>query len=197
MTAATLTVPVAGPGGLSMVRCVLFISIMLGAGILPGIAAPRDDAFAGISRCGSIQDDRMLLNCIYGAAEPLRAELGLTPAPAFQTKLVPTAQAGPQETPLAAAALAPKKESFLRRLIGEDPISETSIRMASYSFDQRGLFTVTLDNGEIWSQLADDRDLAHWHGSPRDHHVSIQGDVSGANLQVSGEIGTFKVQRLH
>ncbi len=70
----------------------------LGLGLLalaaPAMAGPRDDVLYGISRCGGISDDRTWLDCVYGAAQPMRAQLGLAPAPASQQKLVPPAMPG-------------------------------------------------------------------------------------------------------
>jgi hypothetical protein len=54
-------------------------------------ALPRDDMIAGISRCIIITDERTFLDCVYGAAQPVRAELGLPPAPILQQNLVPAA----------------------------------------------------------------------------------------------------------
>src|ERR1700744_1647390 len=61
---------------------------------LPALAGPRDDVLYGISRCGGIADDRTWLDCVYGAAQPMRAQLGLPPAPVSQQKLVPPAFPG-------------------------------------------------------------------------------------------------------
>ena len=61
---------------------------------MPALAAARDDVLYGISRCGGIADDRTWLDCVYGAAQPMRAQLGLQPAPASQQKLVPPAVPG-------------------------------------------------------------------------------------------------------
>jgi hypothetical protein len=61
-------------------------------------AAPRDDVKAASARCDSISDDHTWLNCYYGAAQPVRAELGLPPAPDAQQNLVPPPdQAAPQQ----------------------------------------------------------------------------------------------------
>lgn len=40
-------------------------------------ARARDDVLAGAFRCGVIADSRTWLNCYYGAAQPVRAALGL------------------------------------------------------------------------------------------------------------------------
>ncbi len=52
-------------------------------------ANPRQQARARSTRCDSVADDRAWLNCYYGAVQPVRAELGLPPAPQSQQVLVP------------------------------------------------------------------------------------------------------------
>src|SRR5881397_3138140 len=54
-------------------------------------ADARSDVLAGIQRCGAIHDDRVWLDCVYGANQPMRSQLGLSPAPEFQQRLVPQA----------------------------------------------------------------------------------------------------------
>ncbi|HUO02134.1 MAG TPA: hypothetical protein VMU31_05100 [Rhizomicrobium sp.] len=52
-------------------------------------ASARDAVRAASQRCDSITDERTWLDCYYGAAQPVRAEIGLPPAPLSQQKLVP------------------------------------------------------------------------------------------------------------
>jgi len=61
---------------------------------LPAEARPRDDALAGAFRCAVIGDARAWLDCYYGAAQPVRAGLGLAPALAAQVKLALAPPAG-------------------------------------------------------------------------------------------------------
>jgi hypothetical protein len=68
-------------------------------------AGPRDDVKAGSARCDTISDDHTWLNCYYGAAQPVRAELGLPAAPDAQQTLVP-----PPDQP------EPARKSFFDRL---------------------------------------------------------------------------------
>jgi hypothetical protein len=63
----------------------------------PAQARPRDDALAGAVRCAVISDSRQWLDCYYGAAQPVRAALGLAPALAAQVRL---AEAPPPGGPL-------------------------------------------------------------------------------------------------
>jgi hypothetical protein len=68
-------------------------------GIAMAHAAPRDEMLAGISRCKSIIDEKTFLNCVYGAAQPVRAELGLPAAPVAQQNLVPVDEPTPPNPP--------------------------------------------------------------------------------------------------
>jgi len=61
---------------------------------LPAQARPRDDAMAGAFRCAAVGDTRTWLDCYYGAAQPVRAQLGMAPAPAGQVKLAQTPPGG-------------------------------------------------------------------------------------------------------
>ena len=63
---------------------------------VPAQARPRDDAFSGAFRCASIGDSRAWLDCYYGAAQPVRAALGMPPALAAQLKLAASPPAGGQ-----------------------------------------------------------------------------------------------------
>jgi hypothetical protein len=60
----------------------------------PAAARPRDDALAGAFRCAVIGEARQWLDCYYGAAQPVRAGLGLAPALAAQVKLASAPPAG-------------------------------------------------------------------------------------------------------
>src|ERR1700742_3938804 len=60
----------------------------------PAAARPRDDALSGAFRCAAIAESRMWLECYYGAAQPVRAALGLAPALAAQIKLAGAPPAG-------------------------------------------------------------------------------------------------------
>ena len=50
-------------------------------------ARPRDDAMGRAYRCASQPATRVWLDCYYGAAQPVRAALGMAPAPASQVAL--------------------------------------------------------------------------------------------------------------
>jgi hypothetical protein len=71
---------------------VLFPALLVLAA--PASARPRDDALTGAIRCGVIGDSRQWLDCYYGAAQPVRAALGLASALPGQLKLATAPPAG-------------------------------------------------------------------------------------------------------
>ena len=70
-------------------------SLGLGALTNPVLAGPREDVISGSQRCAVNADGRSWLDCYYGAAQPMRTQLGLPPAPASQLRLVPAAGYAP------------------------------------------------------------------------------------------------------
>jgi hypothetical protein len=175
---------------------ILVVSLGLAVPLLgmavPAVAGPRDDVLYGISRCGGIADDRTWLDCVYGAAQPMRAQLGLPPASAAQQKLVPPAMPGmaaPSFGSLAmAAAPAPRPGFFSRLLTEEDIKNEPPTSLKSYKFDGAGFFTVTLANGETWRQDGSDTTQARWNKPAATYGAQIvQVSNSGpSGLMVQG-----------
>jgi len=60
----------------------------------PAQARPRDDALSGAIRCGVVADSRQWLDCYYGAAQPVRASLGLGSALPAQIALAASPPSG-------------------------------------------------------------------------------------------------------
>lgn len=148
-----------------------------------GMQIVRSGVLRSAFGCGPDQDEKSWLNCFYAAAEPMRARLGLASA----------VQALPPPAPRAPApndyGLPPKP------VPGE--VTHVKARIASYSFDARHLFTVTLENGQVWRQVDGDTSYAHWGAAPSRYTVTISNGVFGShNLTVTGESGLFKVRRI-
>ena len=155
-----------------MGRAILFATGILALFLTPALSDTRDDVMAGMQRCRSIPDDRIWLECAYGAQQPMRAKLGLQPAPDYQQRLVPPAssavipspplnaappQSAPQPMNTAAhpAAVAPisnRKPSFMQILTGSaQPVAVSTIVSVEYGANEA--FLVTLQNGQTWHQL--------------------------------------------
>lgn len=154
--------------------------------------AVRDQVMAGAFRCAPFAEERQWLNCYYGAAAPVRAQLGLSPAAQGSPPPAPrVATAAPNFTP-------PTPFGMTARPSQEIPesVDHITARMASYSFDKLGWFTVTLDNGQVWYQIHGDTTYAHWKKPASSYQVRIShGFLKSYNLQVRNEPGLFKVLR--
>ena len=182
-------------------RYFLLPALLLAAG--PAFAGPRDDVMSAAARCAGITDDRSWLDCYYGAAQPMRAQLGLVPAPASQIAKVPPVpgavrvfSAGPPPpaaAPVRQASGPPVTKGLMGGLFGS---STDAIKMASYRFDKHGMFTVTLNNGQAWQQMADDVNFAHWRGVASNYKVSVaEGGFGHAELTVENDGQTYEVRR--
>jgi hypothetical protein len=164
----------------------------------PASADTRDDVMAAMQRCSVIADDRTWLDCTYGAQQLMRAKLGLTPAPAYQQRLVPASPAPARADPNPqTASLAPapvhRKGSFLQMLSGTAPPVAVST-LTAVEYDKRGAFVVTLQNGQVWRQ-------ANVESDPRTHlkvgsRVTISsGAMWTYNLKADDDPHLYKVER--
>jgi hypothetical protein len=204
--------------------------------IVPAAADTRDLVLDRISRCYALADTRQYLECVYGAVQPLRNELGLQQAPqaaAFASIFSrPAPQAAyPSSAPVASAAPAPAlaarpqpqsdpgivsgvfssvlgmetkrvaPEQFGLRNARPGPgvnVDRITARMAEYGFDRNsGLFTVTLDNGQVWRQQIGDEHKPTWRKPASTYVATISYGANGTfNLSVTGERERYKVQRV-
>jgi len=140
----------------------------------------RDDVLRSALDCNRTAQGRKWLDCYYDAAEPARVRLGL-------------------RTPIRSAA---SKEVITSSNFGLQPKQEKtpatiSARMTAYAFDQAHLFTVTLDNGEVWQQIAGDDRVADWTKRASAYTVVISRGMFGSyNFRVLTRPGLYKVHRL-
>ena len=184
-----------------------FILMGLVVPTCPAIADARDTVLLNLARCGAIADARTWLDCYYGAAQPMRGQLGLPPAPESQTRLsgggapapniTPAPQPGGANTQIASAP-APRRSSggFFTNLLGGTPVL-SNIAVSSYAFDHGGFITVTLANGQTWQQESADSSFAQWRGPASHYVVSIsKGALGSFNMQAAGDNKLYKVHRI-
>jgi len=170
----------------------------LGAAISPAVADTRDDIVAGIQRCGVINDNKVWLDCVYGAIQPMRSQLGLQPAPEFQQRLVPppqTAFAPPAPAParMATRPAPTKRHGFFDNFLNAPPV--TVSKMASYRYEKNGAFVVALENGQEWRQSDITGGTVTWTRAPASYTVTItQGAFGSYSLRTSDSPQTYKVQ---
>lgn len=192
---------------------------------LPALAGPREDVTAGASRCTSYADDRQWLDCYYGAAQPMRARLGLAPAAAAQVSLASVARGAAVTAASAVPSFGQHRKSdggFFSGWFGsghEDeappaefgqrttakglandqrPVDHITARMTAYAINKyTGQFVIDLDNGQRWKQLDGDSNLAHWAKKASTYVVTISNGWFGSyNMHVQGQAGVYKVDRV-
>lgn len=177
-------------------------------------ADAREDVLSGIARCSVIHDNRVWLDCVYGAQQPMRALLNLPPVPEYQQRLVPPAGSAPVLAPSSAPASAvPQRQAapqtasrpapvrrgragFLGNLFGDNPPIAAS-RMADYRYEKNGAFIVTLENGQQWRQDDVEGGTAGWNKPASEYHVTVtQGSFGAYNLSTDANMRSFRVVRL-
>ncbi|HEY0267208.1 MAG TPA: hypothetical protein VGC16_10680 [Rhizomicrobium sp.] len=186
-------------------RKVIFGMALAAGACMPGMALAdaREDVIAGVTRCAALADDRQWLDCYYGAAQPMRGQLGLTPAPQAQIKLL---QTQPQPTALPATVTRaavrtgppppPKRSGIFDFIGGDDVVSNAPIK--SYDVTRDG-FVVTLPDGQVWKQTDDDasKHPVNWRQPASSMRVTIsQAAMHTFNLVVGDENLHHKVTRI-
>jgi hypothetical protein len=157
----------------------------------PAVADPRTDVLSTAGRCNAIADYRVWLDCYYGAAQSMRALLGLAPAPAAQVGLVPPAGAGQPPAPVASAA---RPAPALPPEAYED--YRPRQKMASYSFDADHLFTVILEDGSVWQQSKEDFVKARWNAPAGSYYASVTRGSFGSHLLKTSDKHSYRVKRV-
>ena len=146
---------------------------------------------AGAARCAGITDDRTWLDCFYGSAQPMRAKLGLPPAPPAQTKLVPPPGASYSNANTNRYAPPQKSRGFFSEILGSSKPIASNVPMESYKFERNGTFTVVLKNGQAYRQEESDIVLAKWNRPAASYLVTIIGDAANFELKVKDEPGVI------
>lgn len=191
-------------------RKLLVAAVLAGGTMVPGLALAdaREDVVHGMTRCAAITDDRQWLECYYGAAQPMRAWLGLIPAPQSQLRLL---QGQPQPQAMAATPLPatvsraavrsgpppmPKRSGLFDLMGGADVVKNQPVQ--SYELGRDG-FTVTLPDGQVWKQTDADaeKNPVRWRQPASSMRVTVsQGAMHSFNLVVNDENAHYKVTRI-
>jgi hypothetical protein len=170
-------------------------------GGVPRDEAVRDDVMAGAAACNRVAGDRPWLDCYYAAAMPMRSQLGLS-APA-QTAPRPApppvmAYAPPPAKPAGPPPM-PRSTGLFNGVFNNVKPVVRNMPMQSVTFDRNGAFTVTLSDGEVWTQAAEDEVYhpARWRDPGPNLLVTIAPDgMHTFSMTVAGENRFYKVKRI-
>jgi len=180
----------------------------------PSGGPPRDEAVraevvSAAANCMRLSDERPWLDCFYAAATPMRAQLGLSrPQGAARAAPVPApvplprfATAAPPPAPAAKPAgppPMPRPVSLMSGIFGKPRPVVVKVPMQSYEMDKNGSFTITLVDGQVWEQIAEDEiyHRARWRKPASEMAVTITPDAMHTFIMtVSGENYMYKVHR--
>lgn len=171
----------------------------------PQDEAVRDEVMSASANCIRVAGDRSWLDCYYAAAQPMRVRLGLSaplakpapqpPAPqlayAPAAPVVPVKPAGPPPMPRSAG--------LLNGIFNDIKPIVRNMPMQSFTLDKAGVFTVTLEDGQVWKQSAEDQVYhpAHWRKPAGEMLVTIApGAMHTFEMTVAGENRGYKVHRI-
>ena len=94
----------------------------------------------------------------------------------------------------------PRNTGLLNGLFNDIKPIVRNMPMQSFSLDRGGAFTVTLADGQVWQQSAEDEVYhpARWRKAAGDMLVTIAPDVMHTfTMRVSDEQRIYKVHRIH
>ena len=94
----------------------------------------------------------------------------------------------------------PRNSGLLNGLFNNIKPIVRNMPMQSFTLDRQGAFTVTLADGQVWQQSAEDEIYhpARWRKAAADMQVTVSPDVMHTfTLVVSGEERIYKVHRIH
>lgn len=151
-------------------------------------SAHADDLNAQLAHCMTMSGAVERLSCYDRVAHQA---IGAAPqSPAAQ---LPAGQAQARIAP------ADPARDFGKEQLRTTPTPENdriTSEIADFQKDRRDRFTVVLQNGQVWRQMAGDTGVAQLH-SGRTHEVTISRGVLGSyDLRFNDRNLSFKVQRL-
>jgi hypothetical protein len=152
----------------------------------------RDTVLSAAIQCDAIAADRQWLDCYYASTTAMRRALGLSPDAQSGRGL----QSNGTTRPDMGRDGGPEGDRF--GLLQRPRTSTGTVsRLATYTFDRYGIFTVTLANGQIWRQVTGDTTYAHWNQAASSYVVTIKrGALGSYNMRVKDGPGLFKVERV-
>jgi hypothetical protein len=178
----------------------------------PSGGQPRDETVraevvSAAANCMRMAEDRPWLDCYYAAAMPMRVQLGLSAPQAAGRAPVPVPAPVPQFTQTqppapqpAGPPPMPRRSGILAGIFNSPKPVVKNMPMESLVQDDKGSFTITLADGQVWKQDVEDEiyHRARWHKPASEMEVTITPDAMHTYIMtVAGEGYMYKVHRIH
>jgi len=159
----------------------------------------RDEVMSAAAGCIRVVGDRPWLDCYYAAAMPMRTTLGLSAPPVAPNPLPQLAYVPPPARPAPnRPPPMPRNAGLLDGVFNDTKPVVRNVAMESFTLDRSGAFTVTLADGQVWTQLEEDQVYhpARWGRAGPDRLVTIApGPMHTFSMTVSGQSRSYKVRR--
>lgn len=160
--------------------------LLLSSAAQAGVA---EELTAAINKCAAIADDATRHAC-YDQLPSV--EKSLAPVAAAEASSRAAAQA---KAPPPAGETSPQADDF--NLFASEPVPADHISATVVSFTaDYGLFIVTLDNGQVWKQVADVGALVHFSKEKKDHVTIWRNRFGEYVLKIEGFHPRYHVRRL-
>jgi hypothetical protein len=147
--------------------------------VADSLAQPADP----YETCNGIADPRARLACYDGTR---------TPAPPPVASPVP-----PAASRMPSSAMPPSPASLFGLRHAKTSLQRIMANVQWYSVNEKGKFTVGLDNGQVWRQFNDDTTRAKFSDNPQSNKVVIRhGFFESYDLKLNRMNALFRVERI-
>ena len=155
--------------------------------LIAGAADAAPDLASAILRCAAQQDETTQLACYNRIAAQLK------------TGAAPVAEA-PAAPPPARRVIGSVADFGLESVPfdTQGPVKRAQItaKVAKVSYNFFHIFTVTLDNGQVWRQMDSDSSIARFKTDKPEVVTISRGFLDSFHLAIQGSWGTYAVKRI-
>lgn len=178
----------------------LALAILLSSLPLSAAADPRDDVLRALARCTELGDRDQRTGCYDGLAPQLRAVVapsaeGASPVAAPPPE--PPAQGSIFNAlnPFSDDSRPPSPAQMAYQAFGQE-ILPVTIAVSSFEVAPVGGFTVTLANGQVWTERKEHFDKPPFMAGQANVVTIERALLGGYNLYLKGHGQPYKVQRI-
>ncbi|HEY0300280.1 MAG TPA: hypothetical protein VGC36_03040 [Rhizomicrobium sp.] len=156
-------------------------------------AAPEASLASAILDCAAQQGEAAQLACYNRIAAQLKAA---PPAPSAPIVATPPPQIAAQAPPPPPTAAGTESAFGLPAAEASGRLDRITAKVANVSYNFFRVFTVTLDNGQVWRQIEGDGEVARFKNDHTETVTISRGFLNGFNLAIEGGRGKFPVKRI-